>query len=252
MGKRAFMRVEEFEGLTKKQLRAKANECFDKIEGAGHEQTPALLLEAQFYLREIDRRHDSWIAWRDLILEAIIIALIAGEVWFGWREGEKQFKVLQNLGASSEATAKTLTALAKTTEEMNTAVHTQLNLNYEVSVGLNYERSNATIHITNNGRAPISVYGYRIEDYRMMLQRPLVITSQGSTNLPNEEFFQKTANQASHPKNKRSPLVVFLRAEDGREYEIIAELFMNWTSRDFEIYITSFKIEERKWSAPRL
>jgi hypothetical protein len=95
------MRVEEFETLKKKQLREKANECFNRIEGAGHEQTPALLLEAQFYLREIDRRGESWIAWRDLVLELVIIGLIGWEIL----EGNKQAEILRQMSASAEATA---------------------------------------------------------------------------------------------------------------------------------------------------
>lgn len=64
-----------------------------------------------------------------------------------------------NLETNPEATAKTLTALASITEEMNAAVSTQVNLNYEVSLGLDYDGSNETSHITNDGRTPVSVYG---------------------------------------------------------------------------------------------
>ncbi len=44
-------------------------------------------------------------------------------------------------------------------------------------------------------------------------------------------------------------LVIYLHEGDGQEYEIDAEFFfLNWKGGSFEIYTTSIKIEEARWS----
>jgi hypothetical protein len=107
------MRVEEFESTSKKQLRAKANERFARLDTAGGLDRPAILAEAQFYLREIDRRYESWISWRDLILEIVVIILIGLELYFGITEGNKQAMILNQVNSSTAATADTMKVLQK-------------------------------------------------------------------------------------------------------------------------------------------
>jgi hypothetical protein len=99
------MRVEEFESLTKKQLREKANECFVQLYTAGTLDKAGILAEAQFYLREIDRRYESWISLRDLVLEIVVIVLIGLELYFGITEGNKQAMILNQMNTSTTATA---------------------------------------------------------------------------------------------------------------------------------------------------
>ncbi len=112
------MRVEEFGRLSRNQLRTKANECFHKAETAGTNDRPGLLLEAQFYLRELEHRVDSWTSIRDFILEIVVIFLIGWEIHMGYRQENQQsqnFKdqqqVLTNLQKSSAATAAILASL---------------------------------------------------------------------------------------------------------------------------------------------
>lgn len=81
------MRVEEVGKLTRAQLRDKANECFRLAELTSTIDKPALLLEAQFYMRELERRFDSRASLRDLILEVIVIALIGWEIHMSYRHG---------------------------------------------------------------------------------------------------------------------------------------------------------------------
>jgi hypothetical protein len=103
------MRVEEFEKLTRKRLREKANECFDEMKTAGHEQRPGLLLQAQFYLNGLDHRYESARSHRELILELIIIGLIGLEL----REGHNQAKVLDRMDTSTAATVTAVQTLQK-------------------------------------------------------------------------------------------------------------------------------------------
>jgi hypothetical protein len=112
------VKVEEFEKLSKPDLRRLANEYFQRADSAGPLDGPAYLLRAQFYLHELDRREDSRISLRDLVLEIVVIVLIGAEIALGIWEGRQQSAafngvttILNNLEASSEATAKTLTSL---------------------------------------------------------------------------------------------------------------------------------------------
>ncbi|HXP67886.1 MAG TPA: hypothetical protein VOA88_01265 [Candidatus Dormibacteraeota bacterium] len=109
------MKVEDFEGASKKQLVQKANEFFSKLDDAGHEQRPAILTEAQFYLQERDRRHDSWISLRDLILELVIIVLIGLELWSARTEG----RILEDINKSTGATAATMSKQFEVLDRMN-------------------------------------------------------------------------------------------------------------------------------------
>ena len=76
------MTFEEFEKAVPRELRETAKTCFNSAHQHGHSWggTAALLLEAQFYLAEMDRRHDATIARRDFRMELAVIALIALEL----------------------------------------------------------------------------------------------------------------------------------------------------------------------------
>jgi hypothetical protein len=111
------MRVEEFETTTKQQLRAKANECFARLDTAGALDRPGILAEAQFYLREIDRRYESWISLRDLILEIVVIILIGLELYFGITEGNKQAMILNQMNSSTTLTATTMKTLQQSQQD---------------------------------------------------------------------------------------------------------------------------------------
>ena len=111
------MRVEEFERTTKKQLREKANDCFARLDTAGGLDRPAILAEAQFYIQEIDRRYESWISWRDLILEIVVIVLIGLELYFGITEGNKQAIILDQVNSSTAATAATTKSLQQAQQD---------------------------------------------------------------------------------------------------------------------------------------
>jgi hypothetical protein len=118
------MTFNDFERAKKRDLKEKANDCFRKYydPNTGGLDKPALLLEAQFYMSEMDRRHQTWISWRDLILEIAVIVLIGIEIWLG----SKQDAVLNQLQSSTAATASTLATLQGLTVQMNRAIQRQL------------------------------------------------------------------------------------------------------------------------------
>ncbi len=136
------MKTEDFANATETQLRQKANEYFDSLETSGSHEKPALLIGAQFYMDEIERRKQGRVAARDLILELVVILLIALEIYFGVTGGNQQLAVLQKLNASTGATAEVLSKLAdqqkaalsgqkdtlRTIEQVNTTLQNELKL----------------------------------------------------------------------------------------------------------------------------
>jgi len=106
------MRVEEFKKKTDDELLQTADDCFGLVEARGVQEEPAHLLKAQFYMNEVDRRHDAKIARRDFLMELIVIALILLEVIIGVGgiaysvvEGNKQAEILDRMDKSTAATA---------------------------------------------------------------------------------------------------------------------------------------------------
>src|SRR5260370_40774640 len=113
------MTFNDFERANKRDLEEKANDCFRKYYDAntGGLDKPALLLEAQFYMNEMDRRHQTWISRRDLMLEMAVIVLIGAEILLGGKQDE----VLTQLQSSTAATPFTLASLQPTKVQMNQA-----------------------------------------------------------------------------------------------------------------------------------
>jgi hypothetical protein len=116
------MKTEEFEKATEKDLRLKANQCFEKLEDSGSHEKPALLTEARFYMDEIERRKQDKVAKRDLYLELVVIALIALELFFGITGGNQQLNVLKQLSTSTGATASALSSLAEEQKALLAAI----------------------------------------------------------------------------------------------------------------------------------
>ena len=100
------MTFEEFEQADTQKLRQTAKERFDRSNELGemYSARPGLLLEAQFYMSEIDRRESSRITRRDFRLELIIIFLIGLEIligiagiYFSFKEGKEQAIILERI-----------------------------------------------------------------------------------------------------------------------------------------------------------
>jgi hypothetical protein len=139
------MKAEGFANATEMELRQKANECFDKLESRGSAERPALLIEAQFYIDEIERREQGRIASRGYRLEKIVLGLeIIVVILIGLEliDGERQFRVLDALAKSATVTATNMISLQKaqedavstqketlrTIQQVNTAMQDQLKL----------------------------------------------------------------------------------------------------------------------------
>jgi hypothetical protein len=109
------MRVQEFKDKSELELLQLADDCFAEMDSPQEwqERRTALLLQAQLYMNEVDRRHDARVARRDFRMELIVIGLIALElivgvlgIVFGIVEGNKQATILNHMDKSTGATAE--------------------------------------------------------------------------------------------------------------------------------------------------
>lgn len=182
------MTFDEFERASTGQLRAQARKCFERHQNGIEESAEsnlAALVEAQFYLNEVERKSSSRVALRDLFLEIVVIVLIGGEIGLAVYQGthqdeanRKQTAVLNNLERSTESTANLLSGLLDTTKQMNVnvkstadelgslntttssmnnGVHDQLVLLYEPSVILWYDSAHTRLALTNTGRTNVEI-----------------------------------------------------------------------------------------------
>lgn len=197
------MKVEEFEKTTKVELRQKANECFDKSEVAGSLDRPGLLLEAKFYLDEIERREQAWITSRDFFLEIIIIVLIGLELYFGITGGNAQLDVLAKLNSSASETAASLKSLQEKQQaaldaqeqslqrlgQMNSALRGQLQiLAQEQARRLALPAKDRGLYFWVNG-VPLTPDTMRFVDYQQVsptqIEFTLSIRNYGSDTIQN-------------------------------------------------------------------
>jgi hypothetical protein len=189
------MRLVEVEKLSRKELRAQIDKCFAEAEEQGRERGP-LYAQAQFYMRELEHRRDSIVSIRDLLLEIAVIALIGWEIHMSYRAEKLQsdnFKdekqVFTNLEQSSAATATTLTALAGTTQAMNTAIQDELGLNYEVVLSSDYEQEHKALDIENDTRTTVYLCGIKKDgDWERIYKKPLAMIPGKGTLLSLDRF----------------------------------------------------------------
>ena len=117
-----YIALREIENMTRKQLKQAVRDCFDYAPDASPIDRLAILQEAQFYARELERRSDSWVSFRDFVLEIVVIGLIGWEIHMNYRAEKMQSEafdkqqVVLETQKSSDATASILGSLKSTTE----------------------------------------------------------------------------------------------------------------------------------------
>ncbi len=205
------MTFEQFEKLGQHALRHEAKMAFDRAyEHNAAELRLIALTEAQFYMQELDRRHDSSVSIRDLILELIVIALIGVEIWLGWKQGVDQDSMMtkQNAILSSLQTATQATA-----DQMKE----QLAMQYSVFINPQLN-GNTGIVVYNNSPAEISLWGVKIGNRRpaMNASGPAVIFSRGEGSIE----FKKHYGLELRDEETKAPLPInlYLTNAAGQEF----------------------------------
>lgn len=285
------MSFDEFEKATDDDLKAEAKRCFDESRALTpadlHYKAP-LMLEAQFYMQERDRRDSSRVALRDLRLELVVIGLIGIEIVLSIvgiviavREGnaqatltEKQTGILTSLQQSSSDTAQTLKGLLETTgkmnesasstagtlghlqsttEAMNKAVQAQLSLFYQPSVSALFDMSTKRILLTNSGRTNVTIAGIKYADLPIEDLHPTQIIPPSSSWFAYVEQLEKNL-EAITPKGtmKSVPISFYLLDEHHKKYVMNGHLLAGWPEDKFQIFIQveSVQPEATTVSAP--
>jgi hypothetical protein len=228
------MRLKEIEKLKKKELKKRVDEAFEKADEKG----PAYLMEAQFYIRELEHRHDSWVSIRDLLLEIAVILLIGWEIWMGYRaEGlqTKNFKVekevFDNLNASSSATANTLVAVNGTMEAMKLSLEKQVALFYDVQVNVIYNEGTKKLILINDSRSNVTVWAHRVGVESAPMEtylKPVVITPSGTFEFGFDEYAKQISGQLPKGASQTFRFTFFLKNEKHERFTLSGDLIAAW------------------------
>jgi hypothetical protein len=237
------MNFDQFEKASSRQLKAEAKWCFDLSKNEYSYPNPvdrmAVLLESQFYMQELDRRHDNWVAWRDLLLEVVVIVLIGGEIWLGWKQGKdvyNQTTVLQSLNQSASATATTLQLLQVTMETML----------YEPSVSLLFDAATKQLKILNQGRSTISILTMKYDkEATITLTPPQIIAQNTDWFVAGDQAYKSLYGKVSNGEAKRVPLTFEIANEVGKHFVLHGTLVGAWIDGQFTVFTQTQAITKK-------
>lgn len=266
------MTFEEFEKADVRKLRKHAMNGFDgaMLQHTHGDFKAASLLEAQFHLQEIDRRESTRIGRRDFWMEVVVIGLIGIEIILAIvlaivasREQSRDVKeqlaafgkmqdVLTNLQESSKATASTLTTLETTTETMNGALQKQLALFYDVSVTMLYEPDKHELHVMNDGRTNVSIWGLDVGDV------PVTIGSEGRVLTPNGGYgtdgsavYNFVLKRFPMPGDGLVPFKLYVKNERNEQFVVHGYFAMHWIEHVGHLNVQISTIVPENWGITR-
>jgi hypothetical protein len=248
------MTFEEFEKASSKDLRAHAKGCFDRCftESMTGDIRAATLLEAQFYMSEMDRRHDSKIARRDFWMEVLVIILILAEIVVGVWEGNDQAGVLSKLNTSAAATAQTMTTLQATTRTMNDAVQQQLGFANAISVEVTSQILQDRMQITNRGQTEIAVWGSHFgkdEPHIELAAKTITAGASAVVLLPNAYVALMKDVQIGSDKTVTVPFQLYVKDHNGEEFTINCILTGDPRFIPLDLKTQSTSIAKQQWSS---
>jgi hypothetical protein len=227
----------------------------------------SILLEAQFYRTEQYRRADEKAQkardevetgrWKiDQRNEILIIVMIAIEIflaigiarWSDHRQTEDMNqqlaafgamqKVLEHLDKSTEATAKTLVQLQKTSEDMNKSLEKQVELYYDVQLNINFEESSERLLITNTGHGRVSMARFTIEVdpvQDIKWAEPQVITPTGIYFIPLKNIKNYVTDRVPKGVTKYYAFTILLKNERGEKVTVIGNIIGTWLGDSLSI-----------------
>jgi hypothetical protein len=251
------MTFKEFEKASKQQLREEAKTCFERANDQNQTELRLIALtEAQFYMQELDRRHDGWIATRDLILEIVVIVLIGGEILFGDRaardQGElmkSQTAVLQKLKESASATADTLTALKSTTEVMNVAMQRQLALFYDVALVVTIDNGTKRMTFSNTGRTNIVLFGLKLGDGEAIFEKEgRTVSPTAAYQIDASESYASIAKRFAKGAGGLIPFDVYVKNEKGEEFTTHCRIGVSWAKDEMDLTMQIVSVTPDHWS----
>ena len=214
------MRLEEMEKWSRRDLRDRINFCLEHAAEVSGDDRSTTLTEAEFYMRGLEHRRDSWVSIRDFILEVIIIALIGWEIYMGYKQAaiqstqfDQQTAIMSNLRTSSDETAQILIT-------MNEHVEKELDLYYEPSVLITEVHQNGSdvLEVHNNARTRIAIFGIKGRNEVCSMERPLYVAS-FSTGVLDSAFVMNKVIRRVISSDANTPFTIYLKAEDGHKFK---------------------------------
>jgi len=240
--------------LTKEELKQGILECFEEAPESEIADLLGILQEAQFYTRELERRSDSRVSIRDLVLEIVVILLIGWEIYMGHHQEWQQNRAFQqeqviwkNMETSSDATAKTLTSLASTTAAMNLALQKQLALFYEVSVTPVWDASAKKITIMNSGRTNVSVWGTRLDDDPPLMWDSRVISPMSTYIVAAEYIFDELRQKVPKGTGRFVSYDLYITNDKGEEFVEHCEIGVSWKDDDLNLAMQIVSVTPEHW-----
>ncbi|HUO36243.1 MAG TPA: hypothetical protein VMU43_14740 [Candidatus Acidoferrum sp.] len=250
------MRVEEFERLSRKLVRFRANEAFDAAEKFGIQNT-SKLLEAQFYMRELEHRYDSRISIRDFILEIVVILLIGWEIGLGYQQERQQrqafnaqLQVLENLQKSTDTTANSLILAQANLSQMNQALQKQLGLFYDVSLAVLFNQSQSKTTIINQGRTNVVIWGRKFDDESPVMEKEgrTISTSGTGLEIPDPNLIPSLAKLVPKGATKLIPFEIYIKNERGEEFVAHCYFSVSWSGETMNVTTQTASIVPEHWS----
>ena len=248
------MRLTEIEKLKRTELKQRVDEAF----ALADEKGPAYLMQAQFYMRELEHRRDSWVSIRDFILEVVVIALIGWEIWMGYRAERLQTTnfaeektLFENLQTNSGATADFLGSLKATTETMNGAIQRQLELFYDVEVTVTYDASEKRIIIENQGRTNVAVWGMHFfsgGEVVFFTEGHIIPGGGGKYGSAIQNLQDRVMQTFARGTTTVIPFFLFLKNEKGEKFTVRGNVVTVWQGDALTFNVQTTQITP-KWEA---
>ncbi len=262
------MTFDQFEKASKRDLREKAKECFEKSqdETVNPMIRSGYILEAQLYTTELERRQSSRIALRDLLLELVVIALIGWEIYMSYGDDKlmnKQNGILSGLQQSTsdtastikglldmtrtmnetaQTTARTMRALQSDMDATNKGVHDQLSLFYDPAIVLVYQSDSHRLLFQNNGRTNITLNALKIWDGPEQIQMHRVIVPSAAYYFDIETMYKKLTDSVPKGSTQSIPVIAEIRNETGKIFRVTSNLYVIWEHDTLTIHAQTYSI----------
>ncbi len=276
------MNLDELSQMSVEELRRTANERLGALDGAGMLDRGPILSEAQFYIDEIERRSaeserrkQSRVGVRDLILELVVIILIGLELYFGIVGGNKQLAVLQtlktsadqqlgvlqNLNTSAGETAKIMRSLREEqdivlatqqqtlqlTAQMNGALQTQLGLNFAPALTLVYDESKKLLNLQNYGKTNLFLWGVKENGVTEMFPQPRIVAPTTEFSFPADSILTRESPRVPKGNAEAFPLDVYLKTANGKKYLATYSVIAIWKNDALTLNVQHIGMKQENW-----
>jgi len=252
------MTFEELRGASVDQLRQYAGDRFDEYSKSGNQSRVELLWEAQFFMRELEHRETQAeyhaaenerqsgrrTAWRDFILEVVVILLIAGEIGLAIKQGKdedvmmgEQNRVLTALNASAADTTRALKLLYQQMDQ-------QLTLTASARVDISYAMPEMGVRIANNGNIDLAIWGTSYRDGPIVLEKtPVALMRGGQAVLTPPQIHALRPRPAVSGKFR-----AYMKDDFGGEYVAEFEMSLKGTDKGVDSLVGQNYTTRKRWS----